>query len=244
MKVGSGSAPSPEGFRGYIPELDIFRAFGVTAVILYHTWVYRPRFWNMLDVGWIIMDTFFVLSGFLIAGILLDTRSRPDYYWSFYTRRALRILPAYYLLISFLTLCSIFHGSGLLYPSDPALYKWGSPWWFFVYLGNLPVAITGQHPTAVRNCFVPLWSLQIEEQFYLLFPLLVRRLKLQTLAHTLLGLACFSMLLRVVLYWLFPANNLLEYVLLPCRMDGLALGAWVPFAIARDPGTPPKGDSP
>ena len=91
-------------FRGHIPELDALRAFGLTMVILAHMW---PRdnhqIWSLIQLAWSLMDSFFVLSGFLITGILLDSRSRPDYYRSFYTRRALRILPVYYLLITVLT---------------------------------------------------------------------------------------------------------------------------------------------
>ncbi len=152
------------------------------------------------------MDSFFVLSGFLIAGILLDSRARPDYYRYFYTRRSLRILPVYYLLITVLTCATFINGTGYLYSGIPALYKWGSSWWYFVYLGNIPSAITSKAPTAARLSFAPLWSLQIEEQFYILFPLLVRRLKLRTLAFTLVGLVCFSPILRIVLYWLYPAK--------------------------------------
>jgi peptidoglycan/LPS O-acetylase OafA/YrhL len=228
-------------FRGYISELNAIRAFAITMVILAHMWPH-PRDLSVdkvLKMVWIQMDAFFVLSGFLIAGILLDTRSRPDYYRNFYSRRALRILPVYYLLIMVLTCGSILRESGYLYPGIP--YRWGSPWWFFVYLGNVPMAITGRGPTAMGGSFEVLWSLQIEEQFYLLFPLLVHRLKLQTLARVLLGLVCFSPLLRIVLYWLYPDNTSVQYVSLPCRMDGLALGALVAVRFRIGPWDLPKG---
>lgn len=217
--------------RGHIRELDGLRAFGITTIIFAHMWPYPHGgshfMWNLFHLSWVLMDCFFVLSGFLIAGILLDTRTRPDYYRSFYTRRALRILPVYYLLITGLTLSAVIHGSGYLYPAMPQLHKWGSPWWYFVYLGNVPPAWTGVTPTAARGCFSPLWSLQIEEQFYLLFPLLVRRLTPKTLGPVLWGLVCFSPLLRIVLYYLYPENQLVQYVWLPCRMDGLGLGALI-----------------
>jgi peptidoglycan/LPS O-acetylase OafA/YrhL len=227
-------------FRGYIAELDAIRAFGITMVILEHMWPYPRDLSKVLNISWILMDSFFVLSGFLIAGILLDSRSRPDYYRNFYSRRALRILPVYYLLITVLTIGSFLLGSGYLYAGIPTLYKWGSPWWFFVYLGNIPMAITGKDPTAVRFCFTPLWSLQIEEQFYLLFPLLLHRLRLQAIARVLLGLVCFSPLLRIVFYWFYPANTKLQYVFLPCRMEGLALGALVAVRFRMGPWDLPK----
>jgi peptidoglycan/LPS O-acetylase OafA/YrhL len=216
-------------FRGHIPELDALRAFGITMVIFDHMWPHNGphhRVWNVLNLSWILMDSFFVLSGFLIAGILLDSRSRPDYYRFFYMRRALRILPVYYILLTVLTCWAILFGTGNLY-QNAALHKWGSPWWFFLYLGTVPTAITGTFPDVFANSYVPLWSLQIEEQFYLLFPLLVNRVRPQTLARTLLCLACVSPLLRIAFWGLYPANHLVQYVLLPCRMEGLALDAWI-----------------
>jgi peptidoglycan/LPS O-acetylase OafA/YrhL len=223
-------------FRGHICELDSLRAVGITMVIIEHMWpLYQGRSYNLLRLSWTLMDSFFVLSGFLIAGILLDSRNRPDYYRYFYTRRALRILPIYYLLITVLTCATFLNGSGYLYSGIPALYKWGSSWWYFVYLGNVPSAIIGKGPTAARGSFGPLWSLQIEEQFYLLFPILVRRLELRTLTRTLLGMVCFSPLLRIALYWLYPSNTLIQYVLLPCRMEGLALGALIAIRFRMGP---------
>jgi peptidoglycan/LPS O-acetylase OafA/YrhL len=226
---------STQGYRGYIPELDALRAFGITMVILDHTWPSPREFSRVLNLSWILMDSFFVLSGFLIAGILLDSRSRPDYYRTFYGRRALRILPVYYLLLIVVTCAISLHGTGYLYSGIPALYKWGSTWWYFVYLGNIPPAITGVAPTAAGFSLAPLWSLQIEEQFYLLFPLLVYRLKLKTLARTLICLACLSPIVRIALYWLYPANPGIQYVLLPCRMEGLALGALIAIRFRMGP---------
>jgi peptidoglycan/LPS O-acetylase OafA/YrhL len=216
--------------RGRFLELDGVRAFGVTTIIVAHMWPYPHGsrvVWDILHLSWILMDCFFVLSGFLIAGILLDTRTRPDYYRAFYTRRALRILPVYYLVVTALTASVMIHGSGFLYPANPELHKWGSPWWYFVYLGNIPPAFTGVTPTLARGCFSPLWSLQIEEQFYLLFPLLVRRMSARTLGPILWGLVLFSPVLRLVLYHFYPNNHLIQYVFLPCRMDGLGLGSLV-----------------
>lgn len=235
--------PQKKPFFGYIPELDVIRAVGITMVILDHMWPYSADHHlgrDILNLSWILMDSFFVLSGFLIGGILLDSRGRPDYFRSFYTRRAFRILPVYYLLITLLTLGNVFFGSGYLYARAPEFHAWGSPWWFFAYLGNIPIAATGKWPTAAGGAFAPLWSLQIEEQFYLLFPLLVYRLKPRTLARTLLGLACTSTVLRILIYLLAPNNKLAQYVLLPCRMDGLALGAWAALRFRAGPWALPK----
>jgi peptidoglycan/LPS O-acetylase OafA/YrhL len=214
-------------FRGYIAEFDGVRAIGIIAVILHHMWPWESlsrRLFLVVQLPWMLMDTFFVISGFLITGILLDTRARPDYFKSFYVRRALRILPLYYVVLSFITATTVFNGHAAY---RDMLAHWGSPWWFFVYLGNIPTALAGHEPMAGGGSFIPLWSLQIEEQFYLLFPILVRRLRLGQLTQVLVGLCCFSTLLRLFLYWRFPGNEMVQYEFLPCRMEGLALGAWM-----------------
>ena len=111
-EMTAGVSPG-EIFRGHIPELDGLRAVGMAIVLLNHTWSEDMSIliWHLKLKAWIAMDSFFVLSGFLIAGILLDTRSNPDYYRSYYIRRSLRIFPLYYCVISFLTLVAVFwHG--------------------------------------------------------------------------------------------------------------------------------------
>lgn len=227
-------------FRGHISELDALRAFGILLVILNHTWPehgLNPALTRIVQLPWMLMDGFFVMSGFLITGILLDSRSRPDYYKSYYVRRALRILPIYYLVITFVTCVAMLHGHEAY---KEMLAHWGSPWWFFVYLGNIPTALTGLNPMGGGGAYVPLWSLQVEEQFYLLFPLLVHRLRMETLARVLLGLACFSTILRIAIYWWDPANLLAQYVLLPCRMEGLAFGGWIAIRFRMGPWNIPK----
>ena len=211
------------------------RAVGVVLVILNHMWPwesYSHTLFLLVQLPWMMMDGFFVLSGFLITGILLDTRQRPDYYRSFYVRRALRILPIYYLVLSFVIAVAMLRGHAAFRETSA---HWGSLWWFFVYLGNLPTALTGTWPAAAGFSLVPLWSLQIEEQFYLLFPFLIHRLNLRTITRVLFGLSCFSLSLRIVLYFLYPQNALLQYVLLPCRMEGLAMGAWMAIRFRQGP---------
>ena len=224
-------ATSAKVYKGHIPELDALRAFGIVAVIVAHMWPKESfRIWETAQLAWICMDSFFVMSGFLITGILLDSRTRSDYYSSYYIRRALRILPVYYAMLVVLTAADAlgFRYSGTVHSA-------GSPWWFFIYLGNIPTALTGQWMEAARGAFVPLWSLQIEEQFYLLFPLLVHRMSLKTLSRTVLTLAVISPVLRLFFYWADPANTLVQYVFLPCRMEGLALGAWIAIRFRLKP---------
>jgi peptidoglycan/LPS O-acetylase OafA/YrhL len=229
----------PALIQGHISELDAIRAVGIILVVLNHTWPAKYSLvWWPLQLAWALMDSFFVLSGFLITGILLDTRERPDYYRTFYFRRSLRILPVYYLVLTGVTLAMILgHSAGY----REMLSKWGSPLWFFVYLGNIPTAISGSWPNAgSEHWYAALWSLQIEEQFYLLFPLLVRRLNERTLVRVLIGLAIVSPLLRLAFYLWRPENVLIQYVFLPCRLDGLALGALLAVRLRKEAPIPSR----
>jgi peptidoglycan/LPS O-acetylase OafA/YrhL len=169
-----------------MPGLDVLRGVAVLAVVLYHGlhWWLPPavsispgaRLVSLLaSPGWMGVNLFFVLSGFLITGILLDTRTRPNYWKSFYTRRALRILPLYLLVLFILRFYS------------------GVSWAYFFlcvfYMANFAPARFGMG-------YGPLWSLAVEEQFYLVWPLLVRRLRPRALAILCLGSIFLSPLLR------------------------------------------------
>jgi peptidoglycan/LPS O-acetylase OafA/YrhL len=207
----------------YIPELDGLRAIAVILVLINHfAPTSIPFAWRVAAVGWVGVDLFFVLSGFLITRILLETRTHPTYYRDFYVRRTLRIFPLYYcmLLVTFASLLLWHHGE-----SYRNLTQWGSPMWSWLYLGNVQMAVLGHTPHILA--LIPLWSLHVEEQYYLLFPLLVRVLRPQTLVRVLLGVLVVSPLLRLLLWWWNPGNPYLDYMLLPCRFDALALGALI-----------------
>jgi peptidoglycan/LPS O-acetylase OafA/YrhL len=181
-------------------------------------------------IGWTGVDLFFVLSGFLITRILLDTRDAPHYFRNFYARRALRILPLYYgvLVLVFLVPQMVRVPELAAFQTSPRDQLW---YWF--YLQNF-------HP--LRNeafKLVPaLWSLAVEEQFYLFWPLALlltpRRHALSLIAVVLLG----GVALRLwgVLHYPDPGPL---YFYTPARLDGLALGAAI-AAMARDPGWPAR----
>ena len=225
-------------FRGHIAELDVIRAVGIGLVLLNHLWPvnYIPVIFQLGQLGWIAMDAFFVMSGFLITGILLDTRSRPDYFSNYYIRRSLRIFPLYYCTLMAGVFMLKFGQGGAEYRAF--VHDWGSPTWFFVYLGNLRMAYTGIWPPT--SVFGVLWSLQIEEQFYLLFPLAVRYLKTETLIRLLWCLVFLSPAFRIGFYLWNPNNLLIENVLLPCHMEGLALGALIAIRFRQGPWEIPK----
>jgi len=206
------------------PVLDGVRGVAISAVLWHHFVIYsgfeaRVPFdhllWESGSLGWAGVDLFFVLSGFLITGILYDSRSSGRYYVNFFGRRALRILPLYYvvLAITFLILPAFLdHQSADWLTRDQA--------WFWSYLVNFKMATeNGANPSHLGH----FWSLAIEEQFYLIWPFVVRMLSRQRLL--LLCILCFfaALLLRVIItLWMSP---LAADVLMPTRMDALAAGA-------------------
>ncbi|MGZ9245443.1 MAG: acyltransferase family protein [Gemmatirosa sp.] len=225
------TAPSPastpsRGFRGHIREFDGLRGLGLIAVLVEHfapRAVYGTPYYQFKFTGWIWLESFFVLSGFLIAGILLDARHEPRFFRNFFIRRSLRVFPLYYavLLVGTASLLLLDDGAGYRALVD----GWGSPGWFFAYVGNVRTAWLGAWPTA--HFLVPLWSLQVEEQFYLLLPLAVWFLTPRTLFRVLLAAAIVSPFVRLALFLMDRENAHLQYVLLPSRFEGLAFGAMI-----------------
>jgi peptidoglycan/LPS O-acetylase OafA/YrhL len=220
----------PIDFKTRFPALDGIRALAVTMVFFDHygggshggfllQLLNRIR-WN----GWVGVDLFFVLSGFLITGILFDTRNDSHFFKRFFARRSLRIFPVFYLMCAILLLLT------------PVLhYQWH---WlqltFLVYFGNffanydfklyeVPSSI---YPAA-KALIGHLWSLCVEEQFYLLWPLVVwtvrDRVRLLWIAS---GICLLALLLRIAMCLTFPAEAETWIIrTLPFRMDSLLFGA-------------------
>lgn len=171
-------------------------------------------------LGWSGVDLFFILSGFLIGGILVDARESEHYYVTFYIRRAFRILPLYLVLIflGFLVveLSSRFgQGAGSI-PIYPA------PWRF--YLTFTQNFYFGRHTETASWYLQPTWSLAIEEQFYLTLPLLIRKVSKERLLALSAGMALFFCALRSFLFWHGTINLMQCYVLPYCRFDSLFIG--------------------
>ena len=233
MKIlwSTREAPKQHDFRGHIAELDGLRAIALGLVLIDHFWPQglSSIVFQLGNLCWIAMDCFFVLSGFLITGILLDTCHKPGYFGAFYARRALRILPLYYLVLLIWWWIIRFTNWGHDYAN--MLQHWGSPAWFTFYAGNIHSALIGRIPGGSGGTLVQayghLWSLQIEEQYYLLFPLAVAWLSRKNLRRLLLAAVFTSPLLRVAAYLWQPGNPYLQYFLLPCHCEGLALGGLI-----------------
>jgi len=181
---------------------------------------------KLAELGWVGVDLFFVISGFLIAGILLDTRGGPHFYRNFYARRMLRIFPLYYLFVGVCLIAFPLTQSGS-YFATPFMRSAGSPLWYLFYLGNVPEAI-GHEPPYVLG---PIWSLAIEEQFYIVFPFLVATLDRAKLQKLLLGLIISAPLFRLMALILAPGNERIQYLATPCRMDCIAFGCLLAFLL-------------
>ena len=209
------SAPVPAPLlRPYMPELDSVRGLAILLVLLYHG-VAPPvngglsrggqMLFELSQHGWTGVDLFFVLSGFLITGILIDSRTRHDYYRRFYIRRALRILPAFYA-----TLMVLLIGG------------WIS--WRFSLLGVLFLA-NSTPLLGIPMQYGPLWSLAVEEHFYMVWPAIVRKLSFRGLMLSLAAIVVGTPVLRAIdcIRLGQPANWVRLYTWF--NLDGLALGS-------------------
>ncbi len=228
--------------RSHVPALDGVRGLAIVLVLVSHLMLFNDhtgsRFGDSLaalrGLGWVGVDLFFVLSGFLITGILYDTLHDPRYFRSFYMRRFLRIFPLYYGFLFFLIVLGHW-GHGLH-------FAWGGRQYVLLtYMQNtgLWFPVTGFHVGAWAD-LDHFWSLAVEEQFYLLWPLLVflvrGRRRLIALALSLSGVA---LMLRITLYW-HGASPMLIFMLTPCRMDTLLLGGSLALVIRGDSGWIPR----
>ncbi len=220
-------------YRGYIPELDGLRAIGLCLVLIDHFWPegLSSIVFQLGNAGWIAMDSFFVMSGMLITGILLDSLHKPRYFRTYYARRSLRIFPLYYAVLLVWWAIGRFTNFGHDYTN--LIQNWGSPLWFVFYAGNIREAIVGFPPKLLG--YAPLWSLQVEEQFYLLFPIAVFLLRRDHLRRLLIGAIVLSPILRVAGYLWQPDNPFLQYVQLPTHCEGIALGALIAIRFRSGP---------
>jgi peptidoglycan/LPS O-acetylase OafA/YrhL len=194
------------GMMGVLPHLQPHPAY--TSVVAF-----------VLVPGWGGVDLFFVLSGFLITGILLRTQNAPRYFASFYMRRALRIFPVYYFALL---------GSMAVAHFVPALRAALPPAGiartvYFFYLQNIPVF--WQSHTAMVGIWAIYWSLAAEEQFYLVWPLLVRFFSRRTMLWICVVAFLAELPLRLLTMHLYFGVHVGAIQFTPNRADGLFAGA-------------------
>jgi peptidoglycan/LPS O-acetylase OafA/YrhL len=218
----------------HIPALDGLRGAAILLVMLLHFGgsetdpglartalpaLGRAYLW-VADNGACGVDLFFVLSGFLITGILFDARQSPHYFRNFYARRALRIFPLYYGVLLALLLPR--HLLGAAEPAD----EWG----LWLYCTNFVMAVRDQ---AVFNTewlhLSHFWSLAVEEHFYFVWPVIVFACSRRTSMRICVACGVAALALRAGLLGL-GASGSASYLLTPCRMDALTLGAFLALA--------------
>ena len=208
----------------HIPALDGFRGLAVLAVFLLHygggAHAQNPLFRTfgyLCRVGWAGVSLFFVLSGFLITGILWDSHGEPGWRGRFYSRRVLRIFPLYYLTLFAVLVAAFYVREGLFCLSHL--------WVLALYLQNVPVLAGPGTANGSPLWTVHLWSLAVEEQFYLLWPLLLSRLTSLRQARLLcIAVFAFSTLTRLDIY-LHGNQNL--WVSVFDRSGELAFGGYL-----------------
>jgi len=219
-EFGSGTT----GRFPHIPALDGLRGIAILWVILHNAPSYalsgKPNVLVWLvavvaAVGWIGVQLFFVLSGFLITSNLLDSQPATNYYQVFFARRVLRIFPLYYLalLVGLVVVPLVFADA-----SEPGSSRTDQIWlWTFLF--------NWAHPLGTAALGFPhFWSLAVEEQFYLAWPFVVHKLAPQKLLKICLLVATTALLVRTAMR-LYGANSEMIYEFTICRMDALAIGA-------------------
>lgn len=209
--------------RPKMPELDSLRGVAILCVLFYHGFYWSngltglsgpaKAFVSLTRFGWLGINLFFVLSGFLITGILIESQQRADYYKRFYIRRALRIFPAFYAVLVLLALT----------PSQSGRFLVLS----FFYLANFAPLF------AVPMTYAMFWSLAVEEHFYFLWPLIVRQASRAWLLATAIAIVLFVPALRALAFRPNLPEGFAYYTWFVA--DGLAIGAILALTV-RAPG--------
>lgn len=207
------------------------RGVAILMVLFYHGFASRQNveafagfpklFVRLMSPGWAGVNLFFALSGFLLTGILIDSKNHAQYYRRFYLRRMLRILPAYYGLLLILAI----------------LGRWGlqdiNVHWAFLGLSAIYLAnLTNLFGVPIQ--FGILWSLAVEEHFYLIWPVIVRNASRRALACVAVGIAVAASVARVVT-WRLGYDYFAYYTWLVA--DGLALGSLLAILMRGPLGT-------
>lgn len=220
-----GNTPAPIDANRRIPELDGLRGVAILLVLFFHSCGssnFLPRYLVAIArLSWSGVDLFFVLSGFLLGGILLDAKASPVYFKTFYARRAYRILPLYGLTLAVFWLIS----AVLNIESSNAAFHWlfsgAFPWYVYAtFTQNFAMTVSGTLGSAWLGVT---WSLAVEEQFYLTLPPIIRYVRRLRLPYVVGAIIVAAPVCRALLRIVSDAE-VGSYVLMPCRADALMLG--------------------
>ena len=232
----AAATPTPRGGeRRHIPELDGLRGLAIFLVFVFHYLKFKEggsAAYQILPQAirscWCGVDLFFVLSGFLITGILLDTKNNPRYFTNFYSRRTLRIFPLY------------FSAAAIIFLMVPAFLPvrsaadqdmLGNQGWVWFYVMNLKVTLAGFKPFEADYAHTShLWSLAVEEHFYLVWPLIVYFASARFLRYTCVACIVGALALRVGTFYT-TLSPVAPYVFTLCRVDSLAAGGLLSLAV-------------
>jgi peptidoglycan/LPS O-acetylase OafA/YrhL len=210
----------------HLPALDGIRGIAVLLVVIYHfaggaqsTNLLVHSLGLLVQAGWSGVTLFFILSGFLITGILWDTRNAEHWWRNFYIRRTLRIFPLYYATLFVVFLTAVFAHNGL--------FSLSRLWIYVLFLQDIPAFFTRAADFGSPLWLSHFWSLAIEEQFYLVWPLLLTRMKtVRQAQHLCIAVFFLSALFRLAI-WLFSADPSQYSIFLFTRAGELAAGGYL-----------------
>ncbi|MEO7922342.1 MAG: acyltransferase [Chitinophagaceae bacterium] len=210
----------------HYPALDGLRGVAILMVIFLHNF----GFMNYFFFGWLGVDLFFVLSGFLITDILLNSLGKPNFLRNFYMRRVLRIFPLFYLI---LIIC-LFILPNINSLKLDASYYTDNQFWFWTYLQNWLFIFKEPHGDKI---LLHTWSLAVEEQFYLVWPVTILLIRKPKILLGIVILALAVVLVARYMVWVYKVEDLAYSSLYTfTRIDGLCIGSMLALLLRVNPG--------
>jgi len=216
---------APTATRPYYPALDGLRGLAILLVVFLHNFGFMSYFF----FGWLGVDLFFVLSGFLITDILLRTLHAPNFLRNFYARRILRIFPIYYLTIFF----CLFILPLLSYPTAEVYYFKQNIFWLLIFAENWLYIFK---PPGSSSILVHFWSLAVEEQFYIVWPAIILFVKnMKSLLWIIIFLLLGVMIGRYLVWIFHPQHLAYDSLYTFTRIDGICIGCLLAIMLRLNP---------